>query len=456
MSSGNIVAVSASRLLPTPNAPWSTVTNRFDKTLALADQMLELLIGTGNGGYLGVLNSLINESAPVTEIVADDIDNTLTIEKVKTPPVFNSSNLGDFPEFNAPDPAIIPIPLVDISTLSPPESPADINPSINWTEIALSNDIYSQLLTRISTDIIDGATGLSAEVQDALFLAGTNRQRLENDKAYQRVQNDIASRGSSLPSGALLGAITEISTEILNQNSEINRTIVTTTADLAQKNSQFIIEQARLLETLLRDTRDKESNRSLDYEKTLATLTLQIYTEKVKMYIAIAEANKMYIEAQVANLQGVAAYNMALLEEYKAHVEVYGARIDTAAKKNTSLVDVFKAEIAGYDSETKAISQVDLLKIEKIKTDIMEAEMKLKALIADTSNTLSGYTTETALKERVSNDMASIATQSLVGALSSVNANASVGYRGSESKAEQWSHGDTLREAHTYPHDPES
>ena len=150
MSSGNIVSVSASRLLPTPNAPWSTVTNRFDRTISLADQMVELLIGVdGSGGYLGVLNELIDESAPVVNITAGTIDNTLTIDKVKTPPVFNSLTLEGFPTFGAPDPPLVPIPLVDTSKLIPPETPDDINPNINWTEKALNNDIYSQLLTRI-------------------------------------------------------------------------------------------------------------------------------------------------------------------------------------------------------------------------------------------------------------------------------------------------------------------
>lgn len=445
--------VDRSTFLPTPDAPWNTVISRFDSTLALTNTMLDLLIGSdGASGYLGVLAGFLDDSAPVTSISVDDVDTAMTVATVKSPPVFNKNDLDTFPDFTAPDPNLETIPLVDISSLSPPDKPTDINPTISWTEINLNADIYQQLLTRISDDLVYGATGLTTEVQEDIFNAGLDRQRRENDKAYQRVNNDIAGRGSTLPTGALLAAIGEISAEILEQNSNINRTITIEQAELAQKNSQFIIDQARMLETLLRDTRDKESNRSLDYEKAVATLVIQVYVEKVKMYIAIAEANKMYVEVQVANLNAVAAYNMSLLDEYKAILQAYGIKVEAISRKNTSLSDIYKAEITGYDSEIKAISTVDQIKIEKIRLDISNAQIQLQEQIASASNILSGYTTEASLKEKISNDLSNIANQAMVGALSSVNANASVGYQGSESKTENWGHSDSVREGHTYNH----
>ncbi len=442
--------------LPTPNAPWNTVVDRFDSTMSLADTMLDLLIGSsGTSGYLGLLNGLIDDSAPTTSIEAEDVDTSLVVSPVEAPPSFDKNDLDDFPSFSAPDPNLETIPMVDVSDLLPPTQPGDINPVINWSEIELNGDIYSQLLARISEDLVYGATGLTTEVQEDLFSSGQDRQRRENDKAYQKVQNDIASRGSTLPTGALLSALGEISAEILSQNSELNRTITISQAELAQKNSQFIIEQARMLETLLRETRNQDSNRSLDYEKAVASLVVQVYVENVKMYISIAEANKMYVEAQVANLEAVAAYNQALIDEYKALIQAHGIKVDAISSKNTSLTDVYRAEIAGYDSETTAITKVDTIKLEKIKTDIANAEQTLRAEIANAENTLLGYSTEASLKEKISNDMANIANQALVGALSSVNASASLGYSGSESKSEQWSHSDSLSESHSYPHDPE-
>ena len=447
--------IDRSTSLPTPSAPWNTVINRFDSTLALTNTMLSLLIGAdGASGYLGVLADFLEDSAPVTSISIDDVDTSMTVANVKSPPVFNKNDFDTFPDFTAPDPDLVTIPTVDVSSLYPPDEPTDINPTISWSEINLNNDIYQQLLTRISDDLVYGATGLTTEIQEDIFNAGLDRQRRENDKAYQRVNNDIAGRGSTLPTGALLAAIGEISAEILVQNSNINRTITIEQAELAQKNSQFIIDQARMLETLLRDTRDKESNRSLDYEKAVAALVIQVYVEKVKMYIAIAEANKMYVEAQVANLQAVTAYNMALIDQYKAILQAYGIQVETISSKNTSLADIYKAEIAGYESETTAISRTDMTKIEKLKLDIANAQIQLDEQIASASSTLNGYTTEANLREKISNDLSNIANQAMVGALSSVNANASLGYSGGESKSETWSHQDSLSEGHTYNHMP--
>lgn len=451
---GERVEVDRSWPLPAPSAPWEQVASRFDSTLGMAEDMLELLIGSdGLGGYLGTLNSLL-EDAPTIDVSVDDVNTDIAISNVLAPPVFNTSDLESFPNFTTPDPEFKTIPTIDVSDLVPPEEPTDINPTIEWSEVALNNDIYAQLLARILNDLVSGATGLNAEVQENIFFEGQERQRRENEKAYRAIQNEFASRGSTLPSGALLAALANLNTEILAQNSQLNRTIVITQAELAQKNSQFIIDQARMLETLLRGTRDGESTRKLDYAKALALLVIQTYSEKVKLYISIAEANKVYVEAQVSNLQAIVAYNMAFVEQYKGVIEAHGIKVQAIASKNASLTDIYRAEMQGYDSETTAISRTDNVKLDKIKLDLGEAELNLRASIENAKNLLLGYSTESELKEKITNDMAMIANQAMVGSLSAVNASASVGYTGSESISEDWSHSDSLQESHTYPHDP--
>ena len=143
-----VLEVDRSTTLPTPNAPWATVINRFDSTLALTNTMLDLLIGSdGASGYLGVLAGFLDDSAPVTNISVANVDTAMQISPVKTPPTFNKNDLSTFPDFTAPDPNLQTIPLVDISSLSPPDQPTDINPTISWSEINLNEDIYQQLLT---------------------------------------------------------------------------------------------------------------------------------------------------------------------------------------------------------------------------------------------------------------------------------------------------------------------
>ena len=44
-----------------PSSPWLLVNSKFDTSMAMATDMLERLVGSsGDGGYLGTLNSLIN------------------------------------------------------------------------------------------------------------------------------------------------------------------------------------------------------------------------------------------------------------------------------------------------------------------------------------------------------------------------------------------------------------
>ena len=59
-SAGEIVTIQSSGTYPSVNAPWDIVNTRFEDTLARADEMLDLLVGTdGSGGYLGAMNSAI-------------------------------------------------------------------------------------------------------------------------------------------------------------------------------------------------------------------------------------------------------------------------------------------------------------------------------------------------------------------------------------------------------------
>lgn len=447
--------VDRSTFLPNPMGPYDVVNSRFADSLQIANDMLDLLVGSdGQSGYLGILNGLIDQSAPVTEIDIDPVDTSFDVSTVKPPPEFRGE-LGDFPDFNAADPEIRTIPTVDISDITRPDKPADINVTVNWSEIPISGDVYQYLLARILKDINVGATGLSDEVQTALQTSSIFRQRIANDKAYQQVLNDIGARGARAASGALVGAITEITTEMLAQESESSRNIYTTNADLAQKNSQFIIETALRLETLLRDTRDKESDRSLEYEKAVADIAIRLYSEKVRMYIAIAEADKVYMEVQIMNIQAIVAYNQGLIDQYKALADVFNTKVTAIRSKNSGITDVYGAEIQGYDAESQAISRTDQNKMENIKTKIAAADLLLREQIGNANNTLTGYSTEANLKEKISNDMASLATQSVVGSLTSVHANASLGYSASESASENWSHSDNLSESHTYEHDPE-
>ena len=456
-NTGEIVEIQQGNFLPTPDAPWDTVIERFNKSMATADQMLELLLGVdGESGYLGDLKSLANLTTHSYNITTDEVNTDFNVGSVGSAPTFNRNDLDDFPTLSISDPNLQTIPLVDTSTLAPPDTPDDINPNIDWREIPYNSDIYQTYLSRLLNDLAYGATGLTDEVQTDIYNSGRERQRRANDRSYQTLMNDLTNRGATLPTGALLGALTELNGEILAQDSELNRTITISQAELAQKNNQVVIEQSRLLETLLRENWARQSERNLDYAKANADNILKVYAEKIRLYIATAEAHKMYVEAQVANLQGVVAYNKGLIDQYTAIIGAHSVQVDAISKKNSSVADVYKAEAAGFSAAADAIAKIDQSKIEKIKAEIDAARLNLEGQLAEVNANLETWKAEYSLKEKIATDMANLANQAVVGALSSVNAQAGISYTGSEARREAWTHSDSLGETHSYSHDPDA
>lgn len=454
---GQDVSIRTSRFNPQPYAPYDLVNDRFTTSLELANQMVELLVGTsGDEGYLGVLNDFLNLAGHTYDIEGKvpDVDTTLTVGQIGSPPQFNDALLDDFPDFNVNDPALRPVPTIDLAELELPPEPEDINPQIIWTELIYNQDIYQKLLDRINQDIVNGATGLDSDVEQALFDSGRHRQQRIRDKAYRELNNDIAGRGELVASGATFGTLAELYDGAQAEDSELNRAIIIKQAELAQNNSQFIIDQAAKLEALLRDSRNKDSDRALDYAKAVATLTLQVYAEKGRMYVAIVTAKRTWVEAQVANLNAVVSYNLGLIDLFKAETEAHGIRVQAVGAKNQSLVDVYRGKVDGYSSEASATAAIDGVKLDKIRVELGEADLALRAAIADAEADIKSWGTDYELKAKVSEVMNNIATQALVGALSSVHANASMGYSGSESRSENWSQSKSLSESHNYQEDP--
>jgi len=452
---GEKVTIDRSNFLPTPDAPWDLVISRFDETLALATQMVNLLVGAdGNSGYLGVLYSLIQD-APSSSVIAPSIDTTLNAPDKASVPRFDYSKLVEIPDCNQTEPALMAIPTLDLSGMINTDPPDDITSAdIDWAERAYDSDIYGPVLAKLLADLVNGTTGLDPDVEAAIYARGQERQRVANDEAYQKVNEDIAARGFTLPPGALTAAIGAINAEILRQDTDLNNNIIVAQGDLAQKNAQFSVTSALRLEELIRNSFDKREDRSLEYEKSVATFAVQLYSEAIKKYLAVMEWNRTYVSTQVEGIKATSAYNTALLDEYKAKIDACSVRVDAAAKTNSNVADIFKSEMTGYGIEADSYNKDAQVDIEQLKARIQAGDMELRASIAEAENMISGYSTAAQLKEKVANDMATLAAQSLHGALNAVNAGANIGYSGSESRSEQWGHHDSLSESHGYEHDP--
>lgn len=456
-SQGEIVTISSSGTYPSVNAPWDIVNTRFEDTLARADEMLDLLVGTdGSSGYLGAMNSAI-ASAPSVSVPVPDVDTNISlVSSVGGPPVFDGGDMAAFPSDTYAAPILATVPTVDASGLLGAAEPVDIDPTMSWAESAYSSDIYADLLARILSDLQYGATGLDATVEQAIYDRAKARQQADRLAEYNRINNTASELQFQFPSGVLLAGLADYSIGANRQDADIENQIIVAQGDLAQKNSQFIIQQAVTLEQLFRQSWSDSNARAADMEKARVDVLIRGFAERWRGFIAKIEGQKAYIEAQVENLRGVIESNKSKVEIFREQYQALSTRIGAVAAQNKAITDVYSAEVQGYAEEQRGIASINDSRIEALKAKVAYADVVVRAAAAEAEQTISGYSSEQALKEKLANDMASIAAQSVASWASAVNASASLGYSGSEGKSESWTHGDHLSESHSYEHDPEA
>jgi len=148
--------------------------------------------------------------------------------------------------------------------------------SITWTEQSFDASLFPTLLARLLTDLQSGATGLSATVEQEIIDRAQARQDVIDDKHEQETLEFFASRGFTLPTGAMQAAIAELANERARNRADLNGKTLIMQAELAQKNSQFIINAAKEVESILRESVNKLNDRRLDLAKAIAQLREKI------------------------------------------------------------------------------------------------------------------------------------------------------------------------------------
>ena len=427
------------------SAPWQTVKDRFDQSALEAEKWATLL-----EGYLTELEAVIS-AFPVDAItyvpvtIGDDISTEVT-----APPILGTEIETNFPDFEPTPYSLAPIPDIDTSTLLPGELPTDITEAIAWLESSYDDTLFQIIYNQLVSDLNSGAGGLGGVVEQEIYDRAVARQDVDNDAKYREIEEYASSRGFDLPTGAMMGRLQEQANVIATNNLEINGKILIEQADLAQKNQQFVISSMTTLEGLLRDYSNNLNNRSLDYSKAVAANAISRYAEQMRGYIAAAEANKIYVEAQVSVLRATVDSNKGLIDQLLAEAGAFEATIGAIGTKNKAITDVYQAEIIGYDAETKAIAENQKNIIAGYELKIKNAESDLQAQIAEIEVSVKGYTSEYGLRERVAEAQANIAMQAMSSAYGAVNASAGLSYNGSESNSESWSHGESRSDSYSH------
>jgi hypothetical protein len=444
-------------LLPATNGSYDMIVSRFDNTLAKSEEMLELLVGPdGKTGYLADMNSAIS-SAPQVSVVAPIVDTSMVLGATGlSVPVFNQSNFLPIPSDSYTMGPIAALPSIDTSDFTAIPEPSAVTIDTSWSATPIPDTVYNAIISRILIDLQSGATGLAPAVEQAIYDRARTRQQADRDAKYQQLNNTMLGRHFQFPSGAMASALTDYYAESIRMDADINNNIVVSQGELAQKNSQFMMQIAVELEKLIRQTASESDNRSLEHVKSKATLLIQDYAERVRAYVAMWEGKKARVQAQAESLKGVIEGNKGQVEIFKAQYEALKTNVEAVSASNKAHTDVYLGEIQGFSEAEKAMAARNSSGVEVIKAKVLAAELEVRAATAEAEQTVRGYASEMGLREQVASDMAKIAAQVAASMISAVNANVSMGDSVNRSSSVSASQGSSISESHNYEHDPTS
>jgi hypothetical protein len=175
-----------------------------------------------------------------------------------------------------------------------------------------------ECISRLTNNIRYGGTGLSADVEAAIWDRDLERNEQTLEDSVDKTVQTWAKMGFSLPDGMLAHSIAELQKEYENRRIDRSREIAIKQAELEQTN---LFKSLELASGLMAHIIGLE----IEYEKLV--LEAQNLTAKY--------ANE-YIDMQIK------AY-MAQVDAYKARAQVY----ETLIRAEIAKVELYKAELEG-------------------------------------------------------------------------------------------------------------
>ncbi len=370
-------------------------------------------------------------------------DNTVSAPDVNIPdaPTFTEELSAEVPYVdsvsNATAPAeSVPDKLDGIGSYTIPSPPAVVIPTFGATlptyslevpttpfayvEPEYTSALKDALTAKLLSDVENGGTGLSSDVEDAIWERTRERDDKDYVEAAEKLDSRWAGKGFSLPSGVLVELHQDLIVDDRNQRVERSRDILIKQAELAQVNTHFSITSSLSLEQLELNHANEIYNRALEAEKSVIefgiayhNLKIADYNAQMERYKAAAieqssrlEAEKLRLDAYRTELLEVEAKSRLdkdLLSEYNHDLERYNNLLKLFAAEQGAVttglgieglkIDFYKANIdnhrakvsaqsAEFDSHTATVNG------ELGKVKLYEAELSAEKLRVDTLSTI--------------------------------------------------------------------
>lgn len=266
------------------------------------------------------------------------------------------------PSFTYPlMPAMLRISLPDVPVVEFPEMDLEpptytLTPPFPWTfeipDIGITDDPMVQAcLTRLRNNIEYGGTGLTPEIEQAIWDRDKERSEQQLIDSTDKTTRMWAKKGFSLPDGMLAHALSEIQNEYMNKSLDRSREIAIKQAELEQSNIFKSLELGiglafKIIDALIKyaelvfqgqEATAKFANEYIDLQiKTYASL-LDAFKAKASVYESGIRAELAKVEIYKAQIQG----QETIVSINESNVKLYSEYIRSIALR----VDVYKSEV---------------------------------------------------------------------------------------------------------------
>ena len=291
-----------------------------------------------------------------------DVANEIPFDIPPVPPI-HDFDIPPVPQYIIP-PWDVDSPNIE---LLPPEM------NFNYSESPYLSDLKDKTYAKLVNLVVNGGTGLGADIEEALWQRALDRMTVSNEKTYREAEQYFAARGYVLPPGQLAGRLQEAAREITRAEEQLNYEISIEQARLAFDMTKFGLSTSVAYEQTLMDYANKMAQRLYETQKTIVEAGVQVFNAKVSYYNLFLERYKT--EASVYKIRVDAV--VASLEGYKAQLQ--GLQLITEIDKNR--IEVYKGQLTGCQLLVEVFkSRLEANRIEeeieKLKVDIFRLEVE--------------------------------------------------------------------------------
>ena len=260
-------------------------------------------------------------------------------------------------------------------------------------ELTKLNPRYFDQMGKIEDQLatyLAGGTGLNPTVEDAIYERAKDKNLAEARRMRNAAFNDLAGRGFTMPTGALLSAVQQARQNGSDNLARASTEITVMQAEMEQKNLQFAVTTSAgirqwVVSAMLSYMQNLVTinGQALDYAKSILGAVIEVYNASVKAFSVRLDAYRaqaaVYETQLKSAMAGIELYRIeiqaleALTQVDKAKVDVYRARVETL----TVLSGVYRAQIEAV------LGQVTL---EKSKLDLFQTKVQAYSAVVQGKN----------------------------------------------------------------------